>query len=96
MKKQISIGSRAVQKVNRDLLPQTNTEIFCKLKIGQNKRMVSSSCFVINPPSTLQDQLHPPDGPLPHAHPDQGADGSFHQGLPKHHQPRVAAHVLHP
>jgi len=39
--------------------------------------------FVINPPSsTLQDQLHPPDGPLPHAHPDQGADGSIHQGLP--------------
>jgi len=40
MKKQISIGSRTVQKANRDLLP-LNTEIFCMLKIGQNYSLFS-------------------------------------------------------
>lgn len=43
----------------------------------------------------LQDQLHPPDGSFPDAHADKGPDRGVYQGLPQHHQPGVAAHVLH-
>lgn len=46
--------------------------------------------------SSLQDQLHPPDGTFPDAHADKGADGGVYPRFPQHHQPRVAAHVLHP
>lgn len=43
----------------------------------------------------FQHQLHPPDGPLPHARPDQGANGGVHQRLPLHRQPRLADALLH-